>query len=40
VKEQDDDSPNSEGQIVIEATPYSTGPQKLLGARQWKKKDK
>ncbi len=31
---------NDEGQIVIESTPYTTGPQKLFGVREWKKKDK
>jgi hypothetical protein len=31
---------NDEGQIVIETTPYSAGPQRLIGVREWKKKDK
>jgi hypothetical protein len=32
---------DGEGQIVIETLPHSTGPQRLLGVRQWKdKKDK
>jgi len=28
------------GQIVVETLPYTTGPQKLLGVRQWKDKKK
>lgn len=32
-------SMSDEGQIVIESTPYSTGPQRLMGAREWKKKE-
>jgi len=31
---------NDEGQIVVETTPYATGPQKLIGVRQWKDKKK
>jgi hypothetical protein len=31
---------DEKGQIVIETLPYSTGPQKLLGVREWKKKKK
>jgi hypothetical protein len=32
---------DGEGQIVVETLPYTTGPQKLIGARQWQdKKDK
>ncbi len=32
---------DKEGQIVVETLPHTTGPQKLLGVRQWKdKKDK
>lgn len=28
---------DGEGQIVVETTPYSVGPQRLIGVRQWKK---
>jgi hypothetical protein len=31
---------DDKGQIVIETLPHSTGPQKLIGVREWKKKDK
>ena len=32
---------DKEGQLVVETLPYTTGPQKLLGVREWKdKKDK
>lgn len=31
---------NDEGEIVVESTPYSTGPQRLMGVREWKKKEK
>jgi hypothetical protein len=31
---------DGDGNIVVESTPYSTGPQKLLGVRQWKDKKK
>jgi hypothetical protein len=31
---------DAEGQIVVETTPYNTGPQKLIGVTQWKKKEK
>jgi hypothetical protein len=31
---------DEQGQIVVETLPYSTGPQKLLGVREWKKKAK
>lgn len=31
---------NEEGQLVVETLPYTTGPQKLLGVRQWKDKKK
>lgn len=31
--------PNEAGEIVIESTPFTTGPQKLLGVREWKKKE-
>jgi hypothetical protein len=27
---------DQEGQIVVESMPYTTGPQKLIGVRQWK----
>ncbi|HET7291296.1 MAG TPA: hypothetical protein VFM88_02630 [Vicinamibacteria bacterium] len=33
-------SMNEEGQIVVESTPFTTGPQRLMGVRQWKKKEK
>jgi hypothetical protein len=29
---------DEEGRIVIETQPHTTGPQKLVGVRQWKKK--
>ena len=29
---------NDEGQLVIETLPYTTGPQKLFGVRQWQDK--
>jgi hypothetical protein len=28
------------GEIVVETLPYTTGPQKLIGVRQWKDKKK
>jgi hypothetical protein len=31
---------NEQGEIVVESTPYSTGPQRLMGVREWKKKEK
>jgi hypothetical protein len=31
---------DDQGQIVVETTPYSTGPQKLIGVREWKDKKK
>jgi hypothetical protein len=31
---------DKDGRIVIETLPYSTGPQRLLGVREWKKKGK
>lgn len=31
---------NDEGQLVIETLPYTTGPQKLIGVRQWQDKKK
>jgi len=31
---------DDQGQIVVETLPYTTGPQKLLGVRQWKDKKK
>jgi hypothetical protein len=31
---------DAEGQIVVESLPYTTGPQKLIGVSQYKKKDK
>jgi hypothetical protein len=33
---------SNEGELVVETLPYTTGPQRLLGVRQWqdKKKDK
>jgi hypothetical protein len=31
---------NDQGQIVIESTPFTTGPQRLIGVREWKKKQK
>jgi hypothetical protein len=31
---------DDQGQIVVETTPYSTGPQRLIGVRQWKDKKK
>ena len=33
-------SMNDEGQIVVETLPYTTGPQKLIGVRQWQDKKK
>ena len=33
-------SMSSEGELVVETLPTTTGPQKLLGARQWKDKKK
>jgi hypothetical protein len=35
-------SMGEDGQLVVETTPYTTGPQKLIGVSQWqdKKKDK
>jgi len=33
-------SMNAEGELVVETLPTTTGPQKLLGARQWKDKKK
>ena len=31
---------NESGEIEVETTPYSTGPQRLMGVREWKKKEK
>lgn len=31
---------NESGEIEVETTPYSTGPQRLIGVREWKKKEK
>ena len=31
---------NAEGELVVETLPYTTGPQKLIGVRQWKDKKK
>ena len=31
---------DKEGQLVVETLPYTTGPQKLIGVRQWKDKKK
>jgi hypothetical protein len=31
---------DDQGQIVVETTPYTTGPQKLIGVREWKDKKK
>jgi hypothetical protein len=31
---------NDEGQLVVETLPYTTGPQRLIGVRQWKDKKK
>jgi hypothetical protein len=31
---------NDQGEIVVETLPYTTGPQKLIGVRQWKDKKK
>jgi hypothetical protein len=31
---------DAEGKIVVETLPYATGPQRLLGVRQWKDKKK
>lgn len=33
-------SMSDDGQIVVEQTPFTTGPQRLMGVRQWKKKEK
>jgi hypothetical protein len=29
---------DKEGQIVVESMPYTTGPQKLIGVREWRDK--
>jgi len=31
---------DAEGQLVVETTPYATGPQRLIGVRQWQDKKK
>ena len=31
---------NEQGELVVETLPYTTGPQKLIGVRQWKDKKK
>ena len=31
---------SNEGELVVETLPYTTGPQRLLGVRQWKDKKK
>ncbi len=31
---------NAEGELAVETLPYTTGPQKLIGVRQWKDKKK
>jgi hypothetical protein len=31
---------DADGGIVVETTPYTTGPQRLMGVREWKKKEK
>jgi hypothetical protein len=31
---------DKEGQLVVETLPYTTGPQRLIGVRQWKDKKK
>jgi hypothetical protein len=28
------------GELVVETLPYTTGPQRLIGVRQWKDKKK
>jgi hypothetical protein len=33
-------SMNAEGELVVETLPYTTGPQRLIGVRQWKDKKK